>query len=80
MSSKGKRVSKRASNAPPPKEYNHGMFIILEASKRYTMIARNITFIKEKNFEHTKDFFSKDIANKGGESHANPQVSCHLNG
>ena len=58
-------MSNRASNAPPPKEYNHGMFITLETSKRYTMIARNRTFIKEKGFEHPEDFFMKYIANKG---------------
>ena len=29
------------------------------------MIARNRTFIKEKGFEHPKDLFRKDIANKG---------------
>ena len=64
ISSKWKKVSKRASNAPP-KEYNHDMFITLEASKIYSMIARNRTFIKEKGFEHPEDFFRKDIANKG---------------
>ena len=41
------------------------MFITLEASKRYTMIEKNRTFIKEKGFEHPDDFFRKDIANKG---------------
>ena len=65
MTSKSQRVSKRAFNAPPLEEYNHDMFITFEASKRYTMIARNITFIKEKGFEHPKDFFKKYISNKG---------------
>ena len=58
-------MSKRDSNAPHPEEYNHDMVITLEASKRYMMIARNRTFIKEKGFEHPEDFFRKDIANKG---------------
>ena len=58
-------MSKKTSNAPPLEEYNHDILITLEASKRYTMIARNKTFIEEKNFEHPKDFFRKDIANKG---------------
>ena len=44
-------MSKLALNAPPPEEYNHNIFITVEASKRYTMIARKITF-KEKGFEH----------------------------
>ena len=65
MASKRKRVSKRDSNAPPPEEYNHDMFLTLEASKRYTLIARNRTFIKEKGLEHPEDLFRKDIANKG---------------
>ena len=65
MSSKRKRLSKRASNSPLSKEYKHNMFITLEVSKRYTMIARNRTFIKEKGFEHTENFFGKDIENKG---------------
>ena len=65
MSSKKQRVSKRTSNAPPFEEYNHDMFITLETSKRYMMITRNKTFIKEKGFEHPKDFFKKDIVNKG---------------
>ena len=58
-------MSKKVSNAPHSEEYNHDMFIALEACKRYTMIERNITFIKEKDFEHLEDFSRKDIANKG---------------
>ena len=57
-------LSKRASNVAPPEKYNYNKFVTLEASRRYTTTARNITSIKEKGFEHTNDFFLKDIDTK----------------
>ena len=65
MESKKQRLSKRALNTAPLEEYNNEKFVTLEASRRYTLIARNRTCIKEKGFEHTDDFFVKGIAIKG---------------
>ena len=70
---------KRAANASPFEEYNHTMFITLEASKRYTLKARNRTFINEKGFEHPKDLFRKEITNKGWrELCKTPKANCDL--
>ena len=55
---------KRASNAPP-EEYDHTKFITLQASRRYTTLAKNKDFIKEKGFESSNDFFREGHYGKG---------------
>ena len=56
----------------PPKEYNHDKFITLEVARRYKFIGRNKTFINEKGFEHSNDFFIKEIATKGSKELCKP--------
>ena len=47
-----------------PEDYDHHKFMNLGASKKFTLISKNRSFIKEKGFHHPKDFFLKTIAKK----------------
>ena len=49
----------------PPKDYDHHKFVNLGASKKFALISKNRSFIKEKGFHHPEDFFHKTIAKKG---------------
>ena len=55
---------KRASNATP-EEYDCIKFISLDASRRYTSLAKNKDFIKDNGFESPDNFFQRAIVNKG---------------
>ena len=63
MSSKRPRI-KRASNEPI-EDYDHMKFISLPTSRRYTALAKNKNFIKEKGVESPNDFFRMATTNKG---------------
>ena len=45
-------------------DYDRTKFVNLEASKRFTLISTNRSFIKEKGFHHLEDFFKKTIMKK----------------
>ena len=63
MSSKSPRM-KKASNATL-EEYDGSKFTSFQASRRYTSLAKDKDFIKEKGFDHPRDFFQSVILNKG---------------
>ena len=46
-------------------DYNHEKFVNVSAAKKFGLISKNRSFIKEKGFHHPNDFFRKTIANKG---------------
>ena len=56
-------MSRRVEEAE--EEYDSTKFINLGASKKFTLISTNRTFIKEKGFHQSEDFFKKTIAKKG---------------
>ena len=60
MSSK----SRRASEEPSP-AYDHDKFFNESATDKFGLISSNCSFIKEKGFQHSDDFFRKTIARKG---------------
>ena len=60
MSSKRSRVIEE-----PMHSYDHEKFINESAVKKFRLISKNRSFIKEKGFHHPDDFFHKNIANKG---------------
>ena len=64
MSSKKKKLSSKRSHRveEPVEDYDRTKFVNLEASKRFTLISTNRSFIKEKGFHHLEDFFKKTIA------------------
>ena len=45
--------------------YDHTKFVNEGAAKKFVLISKNRSFIKEKGFHHPEDFFRKTIANKG---------------
>ena len=45
--------------------YDHTKFVNEGAAKKFGLISKNRSFIKEKGFHHHEDFFRKTIANKG---------------
>ena len=67
MSSKKQKLSSKKSRRveKPIEEYDQEKFINLGASKKFTLISMNRSFIKEKGFHHPKDFFTKTITTKG---------------
>ena len=74
MSSKKQKLSSNKSRRleEPIKEYDQGKFVNLGASKKFTLISMNCSFIKEKGFHHPKDFFKKTIAKKGWKALCQP--------
>ena len=67
MSTKRKKISSKRSHIgeEPMEDYDCTKFINLEASKRFTLISTNRSFIKENGFYHLEDFFfKKTIAKK----------------
>ena len=66
MSSKKKKLSSKRSHRveEPVEHYDCTKFVNLEASKRFTLISTNRSFIKEKGFHHPENFFKRIIANK----------------
>ena len=67
MSSKNQKMSSKRSRASeePVHSYNHEKFVNESATKKFGLISKNRSFIKEKRFHHPDDFFRKKIANKG---------------
>ena len=49
----------------PAHSYIHEKFVNESAVKKFGLISKNRSFIKEKGFHHPDDFFRKTIANKG---------------
>ena len=60
MSSKRGRASEELAHS-----YDHEKFVNESATKKFILIFKNRSFIKEKGFHHPDDFFHKTIANKG---------------
>ena len=54
----------RASEEPAY-SYDHEKFVNESTTKKFSLISKNRSFIKEKVFHHPDDFFCKTIANKG---------------
>ena len=67
MSSKKHKLSSKRSQASeePTHGYNHEKFVNESAAKKFSLISKNRSFIKEKGFHHLDDFFRKTIAFKG---------------
>ena len=63
MSSKMQKVSSKKScrMEEPTEDYDHEKFVNVGASKKFTPISANRSFIKEKGFHHPEDFFIKTI-------------------
>ena len=49
----------------PSDDYDHVKFVNVGAAEKFGLISKNRSFIKEKGFHHSEDFFCKTIANKG---------------
>ena len=49
----------------PTHSYDHEKFVNESAAKKFDLIFKNRSFIKEKEFYHPDDFFHETIANKG---------------
>ena len=60
MSSKRSRASEE-----PTHSYDHDKFVNESATKKFGLISKNRSFIKEKGFHRPDDLFLKTIANKG---------------
>ena len=60
MSSKSSRASEEPSSA-----YDHKKFVNESMTEKFGLIFANLSFIKEKGFQHPEDFFRKTIARKG---------------
>ena len=43
----------------PTEDYDHEMFVNVGASKKFTLISANRSFIKEKGFHYPEEFFRK---------------------
>ena len=66
MSSKKQKLSSKRSRASeePTHDYDHEKFVNETAAEKFGLILKNMSFIKEKGFQHPDDFFRKTIANK----------------
>ena len=49
----------------PAHSYDHENFVNESASKKFGLISKSRSFIKEKGFHHLEDFFHKTIKKKG---------------
>ena len=59
-------ASKRGRASEEPMHcYDHDKFVNESMAKKFGLISKNRSFIKEKGFHHLDDFFRKTIANKG---------------
>ena len=67
MSSKKHKLSLKRNQAieEPDHDYDHEKFINASAIKKFGLISKNRSFIKEKGFHYPDYFFFKTIANKG---------------
>ena len=67
MSSKKKKLSSKRNRAieEHAHDYDHEKFVNASVVKKFGLISKNRSFIKEKGFHHPDDFFHKTIANKG---------------
>ena len=67
MSSKKKKLSseRNRETEEPTHNYDHEKYFNESATKKFGLILKNRSFIKEKGFHHADDFFRKIIANKG---------------
>ena len=48
----------------PSHDYDHEKFVNESTTKKFGLISKNRSFIKEKGFHHLDDFFRETIANK----------------
>ena len=67
MSSKKQKMSSKRGRASeePTHSYDHDKFVNESAAKKFSLISKNRSFIKEKGFHHPNEFFRKTIMNKG---------------
>ena len=67
MSSKKQKLGLKRSRVSeePTHDYDHEKFVNESTAKKFGLISKNRSFIKEKGFHHPDDFFHKTIANKG---------------
>ena len=67
MLSKKQKISSKRSQASdkPAHSFYHDKFVNESAAKKFSLISKNRSFIKEKGFHQPDDFFRKTIANKG---------------
>ena len=61
-----KMTAKRGrANEEPAHNYNHEKFVNESAAERFGLISKNRSFIKEKGFHHSEDFFSQNHREQG---------------
>ena len=70
MSSKKQKMTAKRGPASeePTHSYDHDKFVNESVTKKFGLISKNRSFIKEKGFHRPDDFFRKMIPNKGWES------------
>ena len=80
MSTKKQKLNLKRSQASeePAHDYDHEKFVNANAAKKFNLISKNRSFIKEKGFHHPDDFFRKTIVNKGWRTTS--EVGCHNGG
>ena len=76
MSSKRQKMSAKRGRASeePAHSYDHDKFVNESAAKKFGLISKNRSFIKEKGFYHPDDFFRRTIANKGWRALCQPST------
>ena len=76
MSSKKQKTSSKRSRASEElaHSYDHDKFVNESVAKKFDLISKNRSFIKEKGFHHPDDFFRKTIANKGWRTLCQPPI------
>ena len=58
-------IKRGRASEEPTHSYDHDTFFNKSAVEKFFLISKNRSFIKEKRFHHSDDFFRKMIANKG---------------
>ena len=73
MSRKNQKLGSKRSRASenPTHDYDHGKFVNKSTTKKFGLISKNRSFIKEKGFHNPDDFFHKTIATRDGGCFAN---------
>ena len=74
MSSKRQKMTAKRGRASeePAHSYDHDKFFNESATKKFGLISKNCSFIKEKGFHYPEDFFRKTIADKGWQALCQP--------
>ena len=78
MSSKRKKMAAKRGRASEEHahSYDHDKFVNESTTKKFGLISKNRSFIKEKGFHHPTTSFARLLRTRGGRHYVNPYTSA----